>query len=122
MPERAPDPAVDPEIRSERAFLADARAALGRMHEDVVTTETVQDSSEDADYTFTNRLLASDRQRRAEALVDLPDVPLFFGRLDYPPGAVYEADPADPPSATRAPEADRVYIGRRHVHDADARP
>ncbi|WP_157036316.1 hypothetical protein [Streptomonospora alba] len=52
------------------------------MHTDVVTTETVQDYSEDADYTFTNRLLVADRQRRADALVDLGDTPLFFGRMN----------------------------------------
>ncbi|MEY9212157.1 AAA family ATPase [Thermobifida halotolerans] len=119
MSETVPSFELDPEIRAERAFLSEARAALRRMHEDVVTTETVQDSSEDADYTFTNRLLVMDRQRRADALVDLPDVPLFFGRLDYPPGTVYESGPADSSSPVRAPDADRVYIGRRHVHDAD---
>ncbi|GAA4951887.1 AAA family ATPase [Streptomonospora halophila] len=124
MAERLPDSAADPEIRSERAFLAEARAALRRMHEDVVTTETVQDSSEDADYTFTNRLLRMDRRRRAAELVDLPDVPLFFGRLDYPRGRVYED--GDGPGAgagpTRAADTDRVYIGRRHVHDGRGTP
>ncbi|NYI98197.1 DNA helicase IV [Streptomonospora nanhaiensis] len=120
-----PDSVADPEIRSERAFLAEARAALARMHEDVVTTESVQDSAEDADYTLINRILDMDRKRRAAALVDLPDVPLFFGRLEYPPGTVYEDEPGAPsgggptgPAAhTRTPHADRVYIGRRHVHD-----
>ena len=30
--------------------------------------------------------LKADLYRRAEALRDLPDTPLFFGRLDYRPG------------------------------------
>src|SRR5690625_4326993 len=131
MAESAPNAAVDPDIRAERASLAEARAALRRMRTDVVTTETVQDSAEDADYTFTNTLLRMDRQRRADALVDLPDVPLFFGRLEYPAGSVYEddADRADTTgsgaavvSATRTTAADRVYIGRRHVHDGRGTP
>ncbi|RNL82455.1 HelD family protein [Halostreptopolyspora alba] len=118
----APTPATDPEIEAERAFLATARAALHTMREDVLTTATVQDSSEDADYTFTNRVLAADRDRRADALVDFDEAPLFFGRLDYPAGAIYETDPDDPPSHTRTTESDRVYIGRRHVHDAGGSP
>ncbi|GAB3457499.1 AAA family ATPase [Streptomonospora sediminis] len=103
------------------------------MHTDVVSTATVQDSSEDADYYHTNKLLEMDRGRRAAALADIPDVPLFFGRLDYPAGAVYEhaggtgpADAADSTDSTVGPGtpggADRVYIGRRHVHDGMGNP
>jgi DNA helicase IV len=47
--------------------------------------------------------LKADLYRRAEALRDLPDAPLFFGRLDY-----------------RAAES--FHIGRRHVHDPDGTP
>jgi DNA helicase IV len=46
--------------------------------------------------------LKADLYRRAEALRDLPDTPLFFGRLDKP--------------------AERLHIGRRHVHDAAGHP
>jgi hypothetical protein len=70
------------------------------MREDVVNTPTAQDSSEDADYTFTNRQLARYRERRAEALVGLPDVPLFFSRLDYPRGVTFDAGPAEQTSWT----------------------
>ncbi|WP_017559795.1 HelD family protein [Nocardiopsis baichengensis] len=119
MSENAPDPH---ELTAERAFLDHARSALRDMHADVLTTETVQDSSEDADYTFTNRILAADRDRRANALADLPDAPLFFGRLDHPPGSVFEPAADEAPSHTRAAGADRVYIGRRHVHDAQGSP
>ncbi|WP_150256247.1 hypothetical protein [Nocardiopsis deserti] len=75
---------ADPEIRAQHACLDKTRVALGRMCEDAVNIPTVQDSSEDADYTFTNRQLVRYRERCAEALVDLPDVPLFLGCLDYP--------------------------------------
>ncbi|GAA4917198.1 HelD family protein [Streptomonospora salina] len=122
MSQPTPPSAEDPELRTERTFLAEARAALQSMHTDVVTTETVQDYSEDADYTFTNRLLRMDRQRRADALTGLGDTPLFFGRLDYPCGAVFERAPEDPVTHTRDREADRVYIGRRHVHDSAGSP
>ena len=49
-------------------------------------------------------------QSRAAALLDHPDVPLFFGRLDYS---------ADLPSEYRG---EHYYVGRRHVHDAAGDP
>jgi DNA helicase IV len=60
---------------------------------------------------------------RIKALADLSDTPLFFGRLDHlrPPGA----DTAEAAEGGRPePEAAdlRLYIGRRHVHDADGDP
>ncbi|SDT80570.1 HelD family protein [Actinoplanes derwentensis] len=116
MSDAATRPAED-DIDSERAFLSAARAALRRMHRSVVETETPQISSEDSDEIWQNTVYRLARERRAEALVDLPDVPLFFGRLDYRSGTVYERDAGVPPT-----DADRVYIGRRHVRDADSRP
>ncbi|MFF5262848.1 HelD family protein [Actinomadura viridis] len=119
-------PADDPEIRSERAYLAAARAALRRMHHDVVSTETqLTAAAEDNDNyaeRFYQRLA---REKRALALTDLPDVPLFFGRLDLDPGTVHPLAPGDaarPDARGRAPEAERVYIGRRHVHDGVGEP
>jgi DNA helicase IV len=47
---------------------------------------------------------------RAAALLDHPDVPLFFGRLDYS---------SEPPGAYAG---ERYYVGRRHVHDAGGDP
>jgi DNA helicase IV len=112
--------ATDPEVQAERDYLAMAQAALRRMHRDVVTTETqVTATTEDND-NFAERLfLRQARERRALALVDLPDVPLFFGRLDFEPGAVHAADPAHPRGAATG---DRLHIGRRHVHDGAGRP
>jgi len=102
-----PETAVDPEIRAERDYQTAARLALHRMHHEVVNTETQLLSSEDFDPTILNQMYLAAREQRALALVDLPDVPLFFGRLDYDPGTVY-ADSTD---------IDRIYIGRRHVED-----
>ncbi len=45
--------------------------------------------------------LKADLYRRAEALRDLPDTPLFFGRLDYRPGAL--ATGAEAGSSPRRP-------------------
>ena len=56
--------------------------------------------------------LKADLYRRAEALKDLPDAPLFFGRLDYSELASQDEDFAG---------AD-FHIGRRHVHDPDGTP
>ncbi|GAA2757694.1 HelD family protein [Actinopolymorpha rutila] len=106
-PDRPHDP--DPELRTERAFLDTARAALRRMHADVVATETPLIGGEDNDERFTNESNLRARWLRAQSLVDLPDVPLFFGRIDYDAGTVAEA-------------ADRIHIGRRHVHDEAGAP
>ncbi|MGH3488339.1 MAG: HelD family protein [Actinopolymorphaceae bacterium] len=73
------------------------------MHHDVLHREIPLIGGEDNDERFTNESNQRAHWLRVQALVDLPDVPLFFGRLDYESGAVEEMD--------------RVYIGRRHVHD-----
>ena len=99
----AADPAEDPELDAERAFLAKSRAALARMHEDVLSVETLLLGGEDNDERFTNESYVRARWLRAQSLVDMPDVPLFFGRIDYETGTVDETD--------------RLYVGRRHVHD-----
>jgi DNA helicase IV len=86
------------------------------MYVDVVDTDTPEFDSEDSDEIWHNTVYRQARQRRAAALADLPDVPLFFGRLDYEPGTLF--GPAEVSSAG----TDRVYVGRRHVHSAEGRP
>ncbi|MEW2360068.1 AAA family ATPase [Spirillospora sp. NPDC029432] len=104
--EHAPVQDGDPEIAAERAYLATARAALQRMHRDVVTTETqLTAAAEDNDNYAERYYQRRARELRALALVDLPDVPLFFGRLDFDSGG-----------------GERFYIGRRHVHDGAGEP
>ena len=88
-----------PEIAAERRHLADSRAALRRMREYVLSLE-----AQGADRLNTEFLKAA-LYHRAAALVDHPDTPLFFGRLDFGP----------PHRATH-------YVGRRHVHDAAGHP
>ncbi|MBV9205314.1 MAG: AAA family ATPase [Actinobacteria bacterium] len=55
--------------------------------------------------------LKAELYHRAEALKDLPDAPLFFGRLDYGDAA------GDDGVAGHS-----FHIGRRHVHDPDGTP
>ncbi|MFF0342680.1 HelD family protein [Kribbella sp. NPDC004875] len=102
-----PAPAL-PELTSERDFLSTARAALQRMYAGVVDREVQIIGGEDNDERFTNEANQRAKEMRTRALVDLPDVPLFFGRLDYEHGTI--------------PDHDRIYIGRRHVHDGSGVP
>lgn len=99
--------AADPEIHHEREYLAKARAALARMRSDVVNTETQLIPGNEFDPRILNDMVIRARRNRAKSLVDLPDVPLFFGRLDYEPGTIN----------LESTDLDRVYIGRRHVED-----
>lgn len=111
----------DPELASERRHLAAARAALDRMREHVDATEllfgdVVKDKVTDA-------ALRRGRERRLAELTDIPDAPLYFGRLDFDHGTVFlEEDEEDEAGPRAADEPDRIHIGRRHVYDADGRP
>ncbi|QNE16821.1 AAA family ATPase [Kribbella qitaiheensis] len=107
MVESVPVPAL-PELRTERIFLDEARAALARMHADVLVRDIPVIGGEDNDERFTNEANARAHQNRVLALVDLPDVPLFFGLLDYEPGTIEGID--------------QIHIGRRHVHDGSGVP
>ncbi|WP_017592190.1 HelD family protein [Nocardiopsis potens] len=125
MPESAPTPdsaapAVPGELAAERARLDAARDALRRMREDVLATETPEVFG---DWVST-QVLRQAREMRAEALADLPGAPLFFGRLDFEPGTVFEdgdAQDGDAQDDGAQDGADRVRIGRRHVHDQGGR-
>jgi DNA helicase IV len=113
--ETDPDPArgpADPVIAAEGAYLTRSRKFLRLMREDVLSLRALGGDPVSEEY------LKADLYRRAEALRDLPDTPLFFGRLDYgrPPG--------DEQSAAGAAGAgpDTFHVGRRHVHDPDGHP
>jgi DNA helicase IV len=103
------------EIEAEAGYLAQAQAALRRMRADVLDTETPEFVS-GTDEVWFNTMYRLARAQRAEDLIDLPDVPLFFGRLDYEPGVVRDHDPSEDAGA------DRVYVGRRHIRDDDGTP
>src|SRR5215468_1067028 len=97
MPADAGDDGEDPVIRAERAYLVEAREFLRQMRENVLAINPMAGDRVSLEY------LKADLYRRAESLRDLPDAPLFFGRLDYR-------------------EQGPFHIGRRHVHDQDGTP
>jgi DNA helicase IV len=97
----------DPVLVAERDHLRSSREFLRLMRENVLSLRALGADRVSEEY------LKADLHRRAEALVDLPDTPLFFGLLDY---AVWLDD------AGEAGSGAQFHIGRRHVHDADGRP
>jgi len=96
--------ADDPTIRSERAHLAESRAALRSMRDETLALKAQGGNA------VSTEVLHAAIQARAAALLDNPDVPLFFGRLDYS---------RELPGEYRG---ERFYVGRRHVHDAVGDP
>ncbi|MFE5032297.1 HelD family protein [Streptomyces sp. NPDC056683] len=125
-PDPHPDSHPDP-LSRERSHLAESRAALRAMREDV---ESLDISDVTANWVNAE-VLARQMEERIKALADLSDTPLFFGRLDYlhAPGAD-QAEGADESKGREAPSLQgrrwetggRFYIGRRHVHDHDGDP
>src|ERR1700722_13877856 len=99
---------TDEVIAAERAHLATSRDYLHLMRENVLTLARNPMAGDRVSLEY----LKADLYRRAEALKDLPDAPLFFGRLDYSELAEADQDFAG---------AD-FHIGRRHVHDQEGPP
>jgi DNA helicase IV len=95
-------------IAGERAHLRRSREFLHLMRENVLTLAENPMAGDPVSLEY----LKADLFRRAEALKDLPDAPLFFGRLDYSELAQADKDFAG---------AD-FHIGRRHVHDESGTP
>ncbi|MGH3191994.1 MAG: HelD family protein [Streptosporangiaceae bacterium] len=96
---------VDPVLTAERAELRRDREFLRLMREDVLSLKAMGGDPVSEEY------LKADLYHRAEALKDIPDAPLFFGRLDY------DGDPEDDGIAGQS-----FHIGRRHVHAPDGVP
>jgi DNA helicase IV len=94
----------DPVLVAEREYLSQSRRFLRLMREDVLSLRALGGDPVSEEY------LKADLYRRVEALSDLPDTPLFFGRLDY----------AGADGGEFAGE--RFHVGRRHVHDPDGHP
>ena len=98
---------ADPVLTSERDQLRRSREYLALMREDVLSLKAMAGDPVSEEY------LKADLYHRAEALKDIPDTPLFFGRLDY----------AGQPSKTEDGIAGHSFhIGRRHVHAPDGTP
>jgi DNA helicase IV len=100
--------AEDGVIADERAHLARSREFLHLMRENALTLAENPMAGDRVSLEY----LKADLYRRAEALKDLPDAPLFFGRLDYSELAKTEEDFA----------GSDFHIGRRHVHDSGGTP
>jgi hypothetical protein len=113
------DTEADAELTAERAHLEAARAALKHMHADVVETVTPAIVNAETDSYWDNKFYQWAREGRAEVLLDQPRIPLFFGRLDCEPGAVFDQRERGSDSGD---DVDRIYIGRRHVREPDGTP
>jgi DNA helicase IV len=108
----SPEPAVDPALRRtlahERAYHDTCRAALAAMvegaGEQVVVGEDVSASGADAE------VLGYRLRSRAKEMRELPEGPLFFGRLDF--DAHTDADHA----------GQSYHVGRLRISEAPAVP
>ncbi len=89
----------DETLQAEQRHLAHARADLGRMREHTLSLDGDKGGGGGLSTEYLKLALA----RRAQALIDDPTTPLFFGRIDGFTG-------------------ERHYIGRRHVRDAAGDP
>ncbi len=94
MPSASSDLRADEVLGAEREHLRRSREYLELMRADVLSLRALGGDPVSEEY------LKADLYRRAEALRDLPDTPLFFGRLDYLPGAL---DDHRPPTVGQAP-------------------
>ncbi|HEX9033951.1 MAG TPA: ATP-binding domain-containing protein [Streptosporangiaceae bacterium] len=103
-------------LRAERDHLARSREFLRLMREDVLSLPALAGDRVSQEY------LKADLHRRAESLRDLPDAPLFFGRLDYAGGGIARGDAARDGEYEGPMTAERFHIGRRHVHDQEGHP
>ena len=68
---------ADPVLTTEREQLRRSRDYLRLMREDVLSLKPMAGDRVSQEY------LKAELYHRAEALKDIPDTPLFFGRLDY---------------------------------------
>jgi DNA helicase IV len=97
---------MDADISREQAHLEASREALGRMRDKTASMSALAGDRVSGEY------LKFTLWKRMKALEDDPEIPLFFGRLDY--------GDHDPDSAGRPGE--RFYIGRRHITDEQGDP
>src|SRR3954470_12675312 len=94
---------VNDEISREQDHLQQSREALARMRDRTASMEALSGDRVSGEY------LKFTLWKRMKALEDDPDIPLFFGRLDY--GHQVEGSAGLP--------GERFYIGRRHVTDPE---
>jgi len=128
MPSASTPDAADQVLAAEREHLRSSRRYLEVMRTDVLSLRAMGGDPVSEEY------LKADLYRRAEALRDLPDTPLFFGRLDYRAGALAASAPDAAGARSQAgqpqvgqpqadvPDSEHFHVGRRHVHDANGTP
>ena len=127
-PHRPPAGPADPVLAAEQDHLRRSREFLRLMRENVLGLRAMAGDRVSEEY------LKADLYRRAEALREIPDTPLFFGRVDYAGGVVADT-PAVPGTGRRPARAvgtgdpagqalpgEQLHIGRRHIHDQDGHP
>jgi hypothetical protein len=114
----------DSVLTAERDQLGRSREFLRLMREDVLSLRAMGGDPVSEEY------LKADLYHRAEALKDIPDTPLFFGRLDYADSAK-SGWPGTGNSGTGISGTGQAedgiaghsfHIGRRHVHAPDGTP
>jgi DNA helicase IV len=116
-----PDPArsdpgrADPTLTAEREHLHSSREFLRLMRDDVLGLRALAGDPVSEEY------LKADLYRRAEALKDLPETPLFFGRLNYAPGPAAAPGSGSPGEPGSSFAGEQFHVGRRHVHDGSGR-
>jgi DNA helicase IV len=115
-PTTDPDSGPGSVLAAERAHLAASRQFLKLMREDVLSLRALGGDPVSEEY------LKADLYRRAEALHDLPDTPLFFGRLDYAGQRGSGGGGTSPDDPGPGFAGEQFHIGRRHVHDPDGHP
>ncbi|GAA5143983.1 AAA family ATPase [Nocardioides marinquilinus] len=97
-------PAPDAVLRAEQSHLTRSRAALARMRQRVDALDPAAGGDR-----ISREVLAGTLEARRQALADDPQVPLFFGRLDYDVTAEQTPD-------------ETFHVGRRHVSDEGGDP
>jgi DNA helicase IV len=98
---------ADHVLTAERDQLRRSREYLALMREHVLSLKPMAGDRVSQEY------LKADLYHRAESLKDIPDTPLFFGRLDYR---------ADQGQTEDGVAGHSFHIGRRHVHAPDGTP
>ena len=101
----------DPVLTAERDQLRRSREFLRLMREDVLSLRAMGGDPVSEEY------LKADLYHRAEALEDIPDAPLFFGRLDYAQSvdsadSVDSGQPASGNSETGISGTGKADVGR----------
>ncbi len=121
-PHRTPVGPPDPVLAAERDHLRRSRESLRLMRENVLGLRAMAGDRVSEEY------LKADLYRRAEALREIPDAPLFFGRVDYAEGVVAHEQaaagtggqqrgcPARPERSRRAGTARRATAHRPPPH------